>query len=347
MAYNNKGSYTAGLCEAILTSLSQHSGANNPMTKRTPVGYVESLISPFNFADGVQVIPVQVGTKLRQVRIKYMTRATEDIISDTRSEDCTFDYYDDFVEETVTLQEYAEVVWALDKYDMRDICESPDEMVSMTLQNKIDALIKNINKRLLAKQALNFGTNIRTGSAAATDVQVLTSTSAADQVGLQDLIQDYTEYNQYAGTPILVGSGNIARALATIETGCCNQEGVDMLALSNTLGFSYFLDTTIQGVLGSNQFAILAPGTTHFLGWNEYEGYNVTNYPTSSTTTIVDPRTGLDLDFKLVYDDCKEKWFLKLSKHFDLFTQPADAMDASDELYGTTGTLRYTATKAS
>ncbi len=346
MAYNSNGSYTAGLCEAILTSLGNHTGVNNPMTRRTPVGYLESLISPFNLG-GVEVYPVQDGAKQRQVRVKYMTRATEDGVSDTRSDDCSFDYFDDFVEENVNIQEYAEWVWALDKYQMKDICENPDQMVAMTLQTKIDSLVKNINKRLLAKQAAAFGTNIRTGDANATNVEVLTATSAASQEGIQDLVQDYTEYNQYNGTPILVGSGNIARALSTIETGCCNQEGVDMLALTNTLGFSYFLDTTIQGVLGANQFAIIAPGTTHFIGWDEYKGDSVTTFPTSSTTTIVDPRTGMTLDFKVVYDECKEKWFLKLSKHFDLFTLPVDSSEADDELYGTTGTLRYTATKAS
>lgn len=346
MAYNSNGAYTAGLCEAILASLSNHTGVNNPMTRRTPVGYVEALISPFNLG-GVEVYPVQDGAKQRQVRVKYMTRTTEDGLSDTRSEDCSFDYYDDFVETNVDLDEYVERTWALDKYQMKDICENPNEMVAMTLQTKIDAVVKNINKRLLAKQAANFGVNIRVGDANATNVEVLTTTSAAAQGGIQDLVQDYTEYNQYEGTPILVGSGNIARALSTIETGCCNQEGVDMLALTNTLGFSYFLDTTIQGVLGANQFAIIAPGTTQFIGWDEYVGTGITTFPTSSTTTIVDPRTGMTLDFKVVYDECKEKWFLKLSKHFDLFTLPADSMEADDELYGATGTLRYTATQAS
>ena len=347
MAYSSNGVYTEGLCEAILTSLSQFTGENNPATNRTPVGFVESLISDANMTGAIQKLPVQDGSKQKRVRVKYMTRATEDIVSDTRSTDCTFDYYDDFVETDVDLELYSEVTWAIDKYQMKDICEGRDEMVAMTVQNKIDALMQNINKRLLARQAANFGVNIRTGASTATDVEVLTSTSAANQEGFQDIVQDYQEYNLFKGTPILVGSGNIARAFATIETGCCNQEGVDILALTNTLGFSYYLDTTLQASLGSNQFVVYAPGSTHLVEWNEYLGENITTYPTSSTTTIVDPRSGMLLDLKVVYDECKEKWFFKLSKHFDLFNTPVDAYDAADPLYGINGTLRYTATKAS
>lgn len=347
MAYNSTGIYSAGLCESILTSLDEYAKINNPATLRTPIGFLEGITSPLNKVGGVELVPIQQGSKKRTVRVKWMTRATEDMVSDVATNGCETELYDDFQEEDIEVTLFSEISWGLDQSAITAICESNSEMVAKTMALKFDAISKNINKKLLAKLAANFGENKRTGLTTATDVEMLTATSAASQEGIQDLISDYQEYNQFMGTPILVGSGNVAKALSTIATGCCNQEGVDILQLSNTLGFSYFKDYTIQSVLGANQFAILAPDTTHFVEWNKYVGDNDKTVGSTSMTTIRDPRNGILYDMKVHYDECEEQWVLTLSKQYDLFQTPVAAFDPADELYGVNGSLRYTATKAS
>lgn len=350
--YSTDGYYTAGLCEALLVNLDNYvSSGNVPAMKRSKTGYLDAILSPLNNAGTIATYPIQDGSKKRTVRVKYTTRATESAVSDTITLDCDADYYDDFKEEYVEADQEVSISFGIKEDAVKDVCEGINDLTDLFIMNKLDALSRKVNEKLLTLQATNFGKNYGNGGATtAKTVTVLKADGSPNTGGLQDIIQDYQESNEYVGTPMIVGNGNIAKHLNAIQSGCCNDAGVDlagMLRISDLQGASYFQDTQATSVWGAQDFAVIAPGTVKFLQWNRYNGDMIKTGTDFSHTTFTDPRNGLVYDLKVFYDKCSEEWRFKISLSYGLFFIPADAWCDDDSLIGTNGTARYTGAQAS
>jgi len=117
-----------------------------------------------------------------------------------------------------------------------------------------------------------------------------------------------------------------------------------MLDLSNSLGYAPFADTMVDGIIGANQFIVLEPQSVQFVTFNDYTGENATSSGTSvARGTITDSKTGITYDIKVLQDDCSDDWVVIMNINYDIFFQPGEAFQADDPLFGTNGTLRYTA----
>lgn len=342
----NTGIFANAICEDLLIGLNEiQRDCNLGEMKRTKTGFLSALIHPHNTQD-TEVIPVQDGGKEKTVRIYYLQRAIQSQVRDTCSSDCTGDF-DDFCETTFSCTTEKCLEWQVDQDEFERVCAGTVKQFAQRLvMSKFDAFGREINETLLSTMNLNFGENIRTGNNLTSAINVLgAANNEPIATGLLTIMQDYTEFNEYCGLPIVVGQGNISRYNTVLNAACCNDGGIDFPTLINQAGFAYFLDTQANGIFGANQFAMLAPGThlmADFLRTRDPDVVFEVS-PLSSYMMITDPVTGTQYDFTVIFKDCERQWFFKLEKCFDLFVPPTDQYNASDSQAGTTGSLRYTA----
>ena len=345
MGYNSDGVFTAGKCLNALINLDEIKGGQySAAKKRSKLGYLEALASPLN-TTGQRQIPTQQGSKKRVVEVRWRQRATESDVEESLSGTCTSTDFPDFNSELFEVGKYVERKFALNTSEFKAVCEGRSSFIGETLNLTFDALARKINSALLTEQLTNFGINIASGSAATTSVTVFpAATGAPNAAALQTLMAEYDLDNEMVGTPIWIGGGNIYKFWKTLAQSCCNDGGVNMLDLSNSLGYAPFADTMVDSVIGANQFIVMEPQSVQFVTFNDYVGEDATMSGTSvARGTITDSKTGITYDLKVLQDDCSDNWVVIINLNYDIFFQPGEAFSANDHLYGQNGTLRYTA----
>jgi hypothetical protein len=345
--YSTNGVFTAGICEKILSNLSNHTmAANLQSTKRSNLGYLNFLKSPLNNS-GVQVIPVQNDSKRKQVRILYKQRTVDSEVTTSEDGNCTPERYPDFLETTFNVDSVVSYNFGLKKREATLVCDGGnDSLIMSEINETFDALSRKLNSQLLSKQLLNFGYNYgnTTPSASVKSLAALGTNGVPLASFIQTLITDYSEKNEYYGNPAIIGGGNVMKYFNTTMTGCCNADGVDHFALAGKLGFAPFLDTMASTTLGTDQFIVMAPGMVQLVPFNRYVGENAGQFGTSVDTTITDPVTGITYDMKVDYDGCNETFYVRLTLNYGLWIPPVDTYNPADPLYRTNGTARYAAT---
>jgi len=346
MGYNSNGVFTAGKCLNELLQLESVKGGDfSAAKKRTKLGYIEAINSPLNMSMQTQ-IPTQNGSKKRVVEIRWRQRTIETQVVETASGTCTSTNYPDFNSELFEVDKYVEHKFSLNSAQFKEVCQGRTEFLSETLAITYDAMARKINKALLTEQSTNFGINLRTGLSSATSITVFpAATGAPNAAALQTLLADFEIENEMTGTPILIGAGNIYKFWKTLEQSCCNDAGINMLDLSNSLGYAPFTDTTMKQVLADpNDFIVMEQGSVQFVPFNDYVGEDATESGTSvSRGTITDSKTGITYDIKVLQDDCNDQWHVILYLNYGIFFQPGEAYQADDPLFGTNGTLLYNA----
>lgn len=346
MGYTSDGVFTAGLCLNQLQNLEDiKGGIYSAAKKRSKLGYLEALNSPLNMV-GQQQIMTQNGSKKRVVEIRWRQRRIEGQVETTASGTCTSEDFPDFNAELFNVTKYVETKFSINTSEFKKVCEGRSKFINDTIELAYDALARKINATLLEEQLLNFGLNKgNSNSSAAKDVTVLATTTGAPYASaLQTLMSDYDLANEMVGTPIWIGGGNIYKYWKTLAQGCCNDGGVNMLDLSNSLGYAPFADTQVGAIMGANNFIVMEPHSVQFVTFNDYVGEDATSSGTSvARGTITDKKTGITYDIKILQTDCSDDWTVILFLNYDIFFQPGEAFQADDPLYGTNGTLRYNA----
>lgn len=345
--YSTDGVFTAGICEKILSNLSNHTmAANLQSTKRSHLGYLQFLQSPLNKGN-IQMIPIQNDSKHKQVRILYKQRTVESEVTTSEDGNCTPERYPDYLETTFDVDSVISYNFGLKKREATLVCNGGNDKIIMDeINESFDAMARKLNAALLAKQLLNFGYNYGNSPASGgvKSVAALGTNGAPLASFIQTLYSDYHEKNEYYGNAAIIGGGNVMKYFVTTMTGCCNQDGADQAAIAAQLGWAPFLDNTIEGVLGSNQFIMAAPGMIQMVPYLRYVGENAGQFGTSVDTTITDPATGLTYDMKVDYDGCNEAFYVRLTLNYGLWIPPVDTYNPADPLYRTNGSLRYAAT---
>lgn len=335
--------FTQGLCEKIQVGMNQLFGSKSPYLKRTQIGYTQALKSPQNMS-GVSVVPVDPGNgKNRKVRIKFIQRATEDDIITEEPENCDIDNYPEPFEQDVEVTNYiATKGVGFNEDEMRKLCEGDDEYRGKVMSAQIDALMKKLNKELITIQSANFGA-FNPAVVGAKNVTLLSGAMRqAVYSGEADILQDYANLD-VNDRPILVGSGILANYVRQVGIGCCNALGQD---LSQAGSLDFFEDRFVAPIVGSDNFIGLVPGYVQLLTWNKYVGKYFKENDSFSKGTVLDPATGITLDMKWIYDECKEEYVVRLSLWYELYFLPENAFAYGDELEGVNFTLRYKAIAA-
>jgi hypothetical protein len=336
--------FTEGLAGEIRESLVNYV-KQAPHLMRTPVGFLESLISSYN-TTGVEKIPVPKNGKKRQILLRYMQRATEDVMRDTEGASCDGETYTEPLEKSIDVTGYVETQWnELDDMEMRKLIENKSDWRDKTIMGSIDAFMRYLNKKLIAVQASKFG---QFNPAQTPNELAVTLLKASDNgmnhQGELDILNAFEDIG-FSGDPIVVGSGNLRDYSKLAKIGCCNAvTGVDNTQLGR---MRYYNDRFVAGITGTDHFIGMAPGYVQFVNWPRYKGewQSIVN-GVYMKTTIVDPITGLELDMHVRYDDCKGKWVWKLSMDYELVHLPDNAFNAYDELNGVNFTLDFVGQKA-
>jgi|TARA_R100000479_G_scaffold84485_2_gene40946 hypothetical protein len=333
--------FTKGLCQKLQTTLNRTAGENAPSMKRDRVGYLEALLSDANTA-GIEQIPVETNGKNRMVQIDYIQRGTGGSVTNGSFENMPSLSCDGGTEVTpkeqiVEVKNLAKSA-GLDFYEseMRKLCEGDDVWVSNVLMSQMNSVNVELNKYLLAQQALNFG-KFADGTAKK-DIKLFEDTTNA-QRGIATAKMRH-EYDKAAasGAPIIVAGGNFDLYAKMNQIACCNELGAD---LARWTDYQYYYDRFVDAQVGANEMIMFAPGAVQLVTWNAYVGDYAKRNDVFEHGTLTDPFTGLTYDIKIHYDDCKDKWSIQFGVHFEVVYLPADGFGQSDDLNGVNYTFNF------
>lgn len=352
-----------GFCPAIMYHIDQIAEQNAPGRKMHIAGFLAMLfccqnssVSPLNdaFVEGHS----------RTLTVSYRRRF---VPSDVQSEDdCAINTQPGDLEWNIPALLHRQTSFHLADDVIRRYCTDasnmqqrgapPTQVMSKVWELIIDAaniLMKVINTALVTAQATEFGVNTTTGSSTGKVINInRNGNDFSLDNGIVAMMTDLSE-NEICGEPCIVGGGifnayDKARALA-----CCNQAGMN-IGEANLPRF--FFDKDTQIIWGENTIGVFAPGSVKFVSRNRYVGDFAGLRGTSFFTTLPLPVSefgcadeclrDLVLDMQIRYNDCPEGEIGRgvqviVSKQFALWTQPDNAFDAEDELFGTNGTLKY------
>lgn len=335
--------FTQGICVAIQDSLNNILKSKSPSLKRTQVGYLQALISPQNTA-GVNKVPIPSDGKKRKVRITYIQRGTSSDVAHTEAANCNVEVFPEKLEDEIEVTRFIRTKWfGFNDEDMRLLCESGDEYRAQVMNSKIDTLMVELNKKLIALQATNFGDFNPTYYGPYKDLEMLnTSGNGINYLGEAKLMEEVQNLDS-TEKPIVVGAGNLSLYASMAKIGCCNDLGQDLSQAGGNMDF--FRDRFVDSILGANHFIGLIPGYVQLLTWNKYKGeFFQDNSPLYSKGTIIDPFTGLEIDMKWVYDyDCNEQYKVRFFLNYDLWFIPSDSFNAADDFSGVNFSLHFRA----
>lgn len=349
----------AGVCPAILTGLEMVAGLNDPQTKQTPVGATLALSQPEN--QSAEILDIYGRNKkghIKEARIKYMPRMTKDKVKTTA--DCVAGDPLEYIEDTTLLDIYVQVDIALGMDEIRVFCEEASQAVAglpapynlrevtKRILNAQNALRTKINEAVVTKLSNSFGVNATTGVNTTTSIPVISNgatgivAGAPVFSGFQTLLSDFTE-NELYGTPIIIGKGNFEKFdLGTNKYGLQNS-GVDFGNIEQD--YKFFVDKAVNTIVGANQLIVMGEGVAQFMSWNKYVGKFEGTFGAATMFTIPDTLIpNLMYDAKLEFDTCEDTFLLRLSANAGVYVIPTDAYGTYDDLAGSNGLLRYTAT---
>jgi len=349
-------------------------------TKITPSGLLKMLIEEGASANITSIGGKQVGggTKLstsggqiREVKYKYLPRITDDQIGD--EDNCENDfgfYYSEGELETPLFSKGGfRLEWDfVEKYEeeaARMVATgNPSTPVLQELVTQImhavNGMVVNMDKKLLAQ--LVWGNNAETGNNAAKAININKDGSTFNlSDGVNEIVSD-TRINEFAGSPLILGSGLFDKYEGMLPATGLNSGGVNRAGQRN---YDYYFDINAgsAATLGADQIGVFSKDSIGLVDIDKYVGFKTQKFGNSWFATIelpvetpIEGATPVMMTFNLQIQeiDCPDEdsdgyvtrtmgrgYRVILSKRFGLFQQPLDAYSAGDRLANTNGALRY------
>ena len=332
------------VCPKIQEALINEIGKNAGEISRDKTGFLDTLETDLN-KEGFEQIPIVTASgKLRAVELNYIKPMSDSSVLTAKPLVCDGTVKTEPMTQIVniTLEAWTEPR-VMDLADFRKLC-SPDLTMdayrARLFYSMLNALRVKIDKMLLTKLVANFG-DFYNGSNAAQNAQLITN-GGADYLGMSAVLEAYEDIRG-VGQPFVIGSGILRRYTNMTKIGCCNDKGVD---LSKSDGQIYYMsDKFVDGIVGTNLFAVVSPGALQFLQWNEFTGDMAMSDGNYAFDVITDPDTGATYSMEVHFKDCERKFYISMGTAFDLFVPPNDMYEATDAMFGVNGTLRYQATQ--
>lgn len=328
--------YTEGLCPKIQTNILRVFGNNAPTLKRRKLGLVQMLKSSYNTSGFEQLQPSGgVPGKKRGIVLTYQdaycetaAKVARDCVVITDQEPQPKEIVIDVDENPWQMVDGTNKPLSLmfDENEMKKLCENDAQFMSDNVYSWMARMTDNIDKSLLAVMAANWG-KFADGS---TQKSIpLFANQAGVSTPLRSAVHVISNsYNDIVapGTPIVIGGNLFNNYNRDTNGACCNNFGVQM----DTKGeWYYFNDQYADSIWGTDQFGVFAPGAVQFVTWSRYKGREKDN-DIFSRGTIVDPFTGLEFDFKILYDPSCEKWRVNLYLYGNLEFVPGVACGLTD-----------------
>jgi len=357
-----------GFCPSLLYHINEIAGENAPGRKMHVAGFLAMLFccqnssaSLLNAAyDGGHNRPLAVKYRRRPILSDVQDEANCDIntqpgyqewnLPGLRHKQYSFHIADDLIRQ-----------YCIDASRMRSVGAPPTQAMQEVYELIVEGaniVLRAINQDLVIAQATEFGVNAGTGSSGGKIINI--PRNGNDFVldnGIIDMMQDFQD-NEFCGEPCIVGGGIYSAYDKAAAIACCNAAGMD---LSRVSAPRFFFDKDTQSIWGANSIGAFAPGSVKFVSRNKYTGVWAGQRGPSFFTTLPLPVNefgcaddclrDLVMDLQLKYNDCpvddgnggtlEPGWQAIISKDYSLWTQPDNAFQLTDELYGTNGTLKY------
>jgi len=342
-----------GYCEALLIGIEQINGCNNTTFKSTPVGVTQALLDPANTADARYEI--HDGPSVRTLRVKRIPRGTYTEAEDQVS--CDLTTTATINEQIIEVNEHVNISFEIDNADMERYCREAWNLVNtggqqgdisfmqqhlQFLNSKMNGLRERINRKVIAKLLANVGVNITTGTNAATQLDLLDSTTGAKiEKGIQSIMFDMVNNEVYC-QPLIVGLGNFERFNTSANYGCCNSSGLSWDSMIASAPYKYYQDVHLPALApNNNHFLALAPGATQFVYYNN-RGLGRTSIDSRHGDTIYglipDPMLpGVFYNVAIQEKNCvdgmrRPSWAISLYLYYDVAFIPDNAFSADDRL---------------
>jgi hypothetical protein len=332
--------FTQGLCAILQENINNAVEQLNPATK---TGYLDALVSPLN-TSGMKRIPLPNDDgKVRSIKLVGVARICDEDIVDVCPDICGDGPEPEPFEDTITLTHcISNNPLIFNDKNLRLICDWGNNQGYFQAQiiGVLDRLTRRLNRNLLGLQNANFGNFNPALIPNQHTVNLLMGTMQAPMYfGLSEIQKDFSNIG-FDGTPIIVGDGNIYHFTKMLQIGCCNENGLDLSKAGGS--YNFFRDPAVDALIGSNHFIGLVPGMVQLLTGNDNKGDFAKNWTgILERNTIIDPRTGIEWDFNLIYEPCTGIYKLTFGLHYEPYWLTDKAYNYCDELHGTNGTLHF------
>lgn len=336
-------------CNTVRQNLNVLAGQNYPALKREPTGMLDAVNSPANRSGFEQKYITDGGDgKKKQVLIEWAQPVPVSETVTSEQDVCAGGTEEPRFQDVVELTGFAGTrVMLFTEAELRKYCEQPSEVQTMRIAQHMSGLFRKINQILITKYNSNVG-NFIAGVAAGREIELLHYdgiTEAAKPDGEVLLMEDMSDLG--VTRPLVVGAGIVSRYAKLAGIGCCNDYGQSVDQLSSA--YDFYRDRDVDIILaGSENVIAFAPGAVQMATYNKYRGeFRRVVENLFAHDTIVDPVTGITLDWKMKYDDCNELWRMAFFLNFDLFQLPDTLFKDADERDGVNYSFLYKAIRTS
>lgn len=332
-------------CPDIQRNLNGYFG-QNPQLLVEPIVLTTFLNSQMNQVDGLEITLKDIvstgGGKKRTAQLTYTPRFLESGVDVGSGRDsCTSS---NIIGETAQLYDiedtdYIQADFSMNYFDLIRRCESNQEYFSRTLQMLIDQVTRARETILYTDMATMggaFSVNEPDVTDNVKDIATAYANGTLDPKGIANIVTA-TRYAGYMTGPIIFGGRQMGIYINELESGCCSIDGVNVAELYARYGRVFLESYRADNAFGADGFFTVAPGALQMLEWSEYEGtsgsFNFIDSDLLKQMVIIDPRTGLKYDFKMVID-CNGIASIFIRSWFKLVNLPADAFYSGDRLFG-------------
>ena len=334
-----------------MRELQEVAGQNgDPMRNRQKTGLLTALTSDLN-TDGMEVdrLYTQGDGKTRKAILKYMK---PDAVSDTS--DTITDICEDvgassaYVYDEVAIDnEVQSAVKTFTDAEMRALCETGSAFRMKVMGGMLNSVAKKINRTLITDFSTGVGGILNGSGAAATNYDLLFDDGGIVQLNPPEWIKMMRDLDNtgLVGNKLFIGGAKFDTVAGLKNIAYCNAYGQDVSATSDPL---YYHDIDIDSVLtapsdSDNSFFVFGAGAAQLIDKPLYKDEFRIVHDQEVFDTIVDPVTGLEYDFELIWDRCDKSWKMKLSLHYGLWQLPLDLYKSGDDRYKVNYNFWFTA----
>ncbi|HWB63521.1 MAG TPA: hypothetical protein VG603_08445 [Chitinophagales bacterium] len=339
-------------CEAVQLRLNDI--YNSQPTEPTPL--TSFLSSDINTSRILETSVSPGAGKLRNVKVVYTQRLTEDQVDSTLTTDCQTD--NEPAQDFTTYElDPDSGVERKETFPLRDLvvtCQSNEDYVAQRIMAMLDAARRKMETELtsaLAGAVGKFATNDTEGVATDRTYKTVATAYTDGRFNENALAEIVYSGRQAAfkGIPYIFGTGTIEKYFEKLYAPAVTQWGLDLEKyIDGKYVFlpSYRVANAFNPDANTERFVALDAGSFFILQYNKFEGMEGLNDINAQSSGLVqgvlnDPVTGIPFNYKWVYSPCGEYATAVVSTAFRLAALPLDMYASSDRLNGVNGGLVF------
>lgn len=336
----------------------------NEIYQRKPVEAapeVQFLTSALNTTRVLESNVINENGHIKQVKVLYTPRITETEVDTTITTDCENGDSIGDLSTTYDIDETsgAQFIISVPIADLNRRMESDPEYLARVTMEAIDGVRRKMQTGVATQMALLGGkfatdggektsslSNANTLKSVATKFPAAVDGGKPNPEALQEIA--FSALNSgFTGTPYVFGMGEIFRYFQMLGSmGTFSDSGLDFVKFYNAQGVSMLpslrLHNALNGAGTDNKFLVVDAGAIHLLQYNKFTDPSAkVRQDNLIMDTIVDPLTGIELNYKFYLNPCGEKYNILISTAYKVVGLPDDMYAGGDRLDGCNGVIEF------